>query len=385
MVSYVFLMTTSLIVSSQASFVQKSISTISAKNEINYVGDFEGFWYKVGGQVYLLDDQTIFIVGFSYSGGGPAAYFWVGTQGSPGHTVESTTAFLAYPFHGRHFQYSEYPGPSIPRTENMNITLTLPPHITTSMVRWLSVWCKPFRANFGQIIFPSVAVVNIDHKNVGEKQDDNIHHKELGEKQDDKNRTESRSDEATEIILNEYVFEAPPVTEAVSEKMKEMKARQGKSFPDKSDKERMSVTEDDTKVESSDKERMDVTEDDTKVESSHKERMDVTEDDKKVKSSDKERMDVNDDDTKVESSDKERVDVTEDDKIVESSDKEVTDDEPKAEPNDKDVIHNEIKLKPIDDMKTYEKHSGQEKEKTDSSSITILPSMFLFIIVVLII
>merc|ERR1712179_411545 len=204
-------------------------------------------------------------------------------------------------------------------------------------------------------IFPSVAVVNIDHKIVGEKQDD-------------KNRTESRSDEATEIILNEYVFEAPPVTEAVSEKMKEMKARQGKSFPDKSDKERMSVTEDDTKVESS-----------------HKERMDVTEDDKKVESSDKERMDVTEDDKKVKSSDKERVDVTEDDKIVESSDKEVTDDEPKAEPNDKDVIHNEIKLKPIDDMKTYEKHSGQEKEKTDSSSITILPSMFLFIIVVLII
>merc|ERR1719430_1136402 len=159
----------------------------------------------------------------------------------------------------------------------MNITLTLPPHITTSMVRWLSVWCKPFRANFGQIIFPSVAVVNIDHKEVGEKQDDNIDHKEVGEKQDDNidhkelgekqndnNRTESRSDitveEATEMILNEYVFEAPPVTEAVSEKMKEMKARQGKSFPDKSDKERMGVTEDDTKVESSDRERMDVAE-----------------------------------------------------------------------------------------------------------------------------
>merc|ERR1719315_804688 len=292
-----FLMS-SLLVSSQASFVQKSISTISAKNEITYVGDFEGFWYKVGGQVYLLDDQTIFIVDFSYSGGGPAAYFWVGTQGSPGHTVESTTAFLAYPFHGRHFQYSEYPGPSIPRVENMNITLTLPPHVTTSMVRWLSVWCKPFRANFGQIIFPSVAVVNIDHKEVGEKQDDNIDrkevgekqddnidhkevgekqddnidHKELGEKQNDNNRTESRSDvpveEATEIILNKNVFEAPPVTEAVSEKMKEMKARQGKSFPDKSDQERMGVTEDVTKVEArqgksfpdkSDQERMGVT------------------------------------------------------------------------------------------------------------------------------
>merc|ERR1719315_426565 len=357
MVSHMFLMS-SLLVSSQASFVQKSISTISAKNEITYVGDFEGFWYKVGGQVYLLDDQTIFIVDFSYSGGGPAAYFWVGTQGSPGHTVESTTAFLAYPFHGRHFQYSEYPGPSIPRVENMNITLTLPPHITTSMVRWLSVWCKPFRANFGQIIFPSVAVVNIDHKEVGEKQDDNIDHKEVGEKQDDNidhkelgeqndnnNRTESRSDvpveEATEIILNKNVFEAPPVTEAVSEKMKEMKARQGKSFPDKYEKERMGVTEDVTKVESSDKERTDVTEDDTKVESSDKERMDVTEDDRKVESSDNERMDVTEDDIKVES-------------IV----KEVTDDEPKAEPNDKDVIHNDIKLEPINDLKTYEKHSG---------------------------
>merc|ERR1719430_2551239 len=208
----------------------------------------------------------------------------------------------------------------------MNITLTLPPHITTSMVRWLSVWCKPFRANFGQIIFPSVAVVTIDHKEVGEKQDDNIDHKELGEKQNDNNRTESRSDitveEATEMILNKNVFEAPPVTEAVSEKMKEMKARQGKSFPDKSDKERMGVTEDVTKVESSDKERMDVTDDDTKVESSDKERMDVTEEDTKVESSDNERMGVTEDDTKVESSDNERMGVTEDDTKVESSDNE---------------------------------------------------------------
>merc|ERR1719153_2214533 len=130
-----------------------------------------------------------------------------------------------------------------------------------------------------------------------------------------------------------------------------MKARQGKSFPDESDMEQVGVTEDVTKVESSDKERMDVTEDDTKVESSDKERMDVTEDDTKVV----------------------------------SSDKEVTDDEPKAEPNDKDVVHNDIKLEPIDDLETYEKHSGQDREKTDSSSITILPSMFLFIIVVLII
>merc|ERR1719435_802884 len=109
--------------------------------------------------------------------------------------------------------------------------------------------------------------------------------------------------------------------------------------------------------------------------------MDVPEDDTKVESSDNERMGVTED-TKVESSDKERMDVTENDKKVESIVKEVTDDEPKAEPNDKDVIHNHIKLEPIDDLKTYEKHSGQDREKTDSSSITILPSMLLFIIVV---
>lgn len=285
---------------------------------MTYVGDFQGFWYKVDGHVYLLDEQTIFIVDFSYSGGGPAAYFWVGTDGSPGHTDESTTAFLAYPFHGRHFRYHDYPGPSIPRLENMNITLTLPSHITTSMVRWLSVWCKPFRANFGQIIFPSVAVI----EDLNSSADDNIDHQELGEKQDDNNRTKSQSDkpveEATEIVLNENVFEAPSITEAMSEKMKEMKAREGKSFSDESYEERMDVNKHDTKVE--------------------------------------------------------------------FGDNDVTDDDAKVEAHDKDVVDKGIKLEPsTDDLEANEKRTGQYREKTDSSCVTILPSMFLFIFVVLII
>ena len=318
MVNSVFLSVFSLAVSSQASFVQKSAATSSAENDMTYVGDFQGFWYNVGGQVHLLDDHTIFIIGFSYTGGGPAAYFWVGTQGSPGHNNESTTAFLAYPFHGQHFRYHDYPGPSIPRMENMNITLTLPPHITTSMVRWLSVWCKPFRANFGQIIFPPVVI-----KDMNTSTADSIEHQVSSEEQGD-NMTKIKMDvsleETKKIISKENVSEPSAVTEAAYKKVEEMKERQGKSFSNQ--------------VFSSDKEHIDITENDTKEELNVK--------DIKVKDS-------------------------------------------KMEPNDKDVEDNDTKIEAFDDLVVDENRTGHDKKESDSSCITILPSMFLFIFVVFII
>ena len=40
-----------------------------------------------------------------------------------------------------------------------DITLTLPQDVKTTELKWLSVWCRAFRVNFGDIFFPSNLVL----------------------------------------------------------------------------------------------------------------------------------------------------------------------------------------------------------------------------------
>jgi len=117
------------------------------------LGEIHGFHYKVGGIVYALNDSSLYIKNFNYSGGGPDAFFWVGIDGTPDQTNDSTTAILAYPFEGKHYQYQDKSAPILEMVENTDVTLVLPPHIAVDDIAWLSVWCRAFRANFGQLIF----------------------------------------------------------------------------------------------------------------------------------------------------------------------------------------------------------------------------------------
>merc|ERR1712202_84381 len=47
---------------------------------------------------------------------------------------------------------------------NEDIRLTLPPHGKVKDLRWLSVWCRAFNANFGELMFPDNYNGDVDVK-----------------------------------------------------------------------------------------------------------------------------------------------------------------------------------------------------------------------------
>ncbi len=91
---------------------------------------------------------------FKYDGSGPDAFFWVGTLGNEpnenGHIVP-------YPYTGRFFHYLDPDAPVLRSFFGEDIELTLPPEIMADQIRWISVWCRRFAVNFGDLILPKTS------------------------------------------------------------------------------------------------------------------------------------------------------------------------------------------------------------------------------------
>ena len=82
---------------------------------------------------------------FAYNGRGPDAYFWVNE--GPRATRDGTIV----PHPG-----GELPASPLEEFSGSNeVVLTLPNDMKTSQVGNLSVWCKRFSINFGDIVIPS--------------------------------------------------------------------------------------------------------------------------------------------------------------------------------------------------------------------------------------
>ena len=93
------------------------------------IGELETFQHGVSGEVFVLDEQTLVVKNFNYDGAGPDAFFLVGTEGTPDKTDESTTAILAHPFQGIHYQYRDQEAPILEAALNTQVVLTLPPNM----------------------------------------------------------------------------------------------------------------------------------------------------------------------------------------------------------------------------------------------------------------
>merc|ERR1719347_1446987 len=93
---------------------------------------------------------------FNYDGAGPDAFFWVGTEGSPTDVKdESKTAILAHPYQGVHYEYRNEDAPVFKASSQEAITLFLPDTMKVSDLRWISVWCRQFSVDFGNLMFPA--------------------------------------------------------------------------------------------------------------------------------------------------------------------------------------------------------------------------------------
>jgi len=95
--------------------------------KLTKVADITTKAHGVAGTLYAKDAKHLVIKGFTYDGAGPDAFFWVGTDGSPGR---HGAVVLPYPFTGKFYEYED---PDTPKLEpgtsydgSVDIELTFP-------------------------------------------------------------------------------------------------------------------------------------------------------------------------------------------------------------------------------------------------------------------
>ncbi len=119
------------------------VSLGSGANQL--VGELSRLQHGVGGKVYIVDDDTLLIKDFTYDGRGPDAFFYVGKEGS--RPSEQYGVIVPYPSSSdRNTTLHEFNGE--------DVTLKLPAVYKTSELRWLSVWCRKYSVDFGNVYFP---------------------------------------------------------------------------------------------------------------------------------------------------------------------------------------------------------------------------------------
>ena len=129
------------------------------------IGQLSNNLHDIGGTVYALGNNKIFIKDFTYDGTGPDAFFFVGESGTPSRNG----IIVPYPDNGKCYDYRDKSAPLLTRAFTGNdVTLTLPCSLDVTKVKWLSVWCRAFSMDFGSIIFPNNLTVDEDKTPIAE-------------------------------------------------------------------------------------------------------------------------------------------------------------------------------------------------------------------------
>ena len=135
-----------------AAIAALNVDGLAINNPV-FVGEFTNIIHGIKGKVYIIDEQTLLIRGFEYDGQGPDAFFLAGTSG---RRPSAKGTILPYPSNGRFYSYGDK---SVPLLENEfkgdeQIELKLPKGMKTTDLKWLSVWCRLFNMDFGNVVFP---------------------------------------------------------------------------------------------------------------------------------------------------------------------------------------------------------------------------------------
>ena len=115
-----------------------SASAYAAYPRAGYEAELNTFFHNVSGTVIIVDENTILVEHFNYDGGGPAVYFYLGTE-------DSSSAF----FGGISI------GPLLtgtPRTDDTLVVHLADPN-TLDGYNAISVWCEDVNVNFGSGTF----------------------------------------------------------------------------------------------------------------------------------------------------------------------------------------------------------------------------------------
>lgn len=121
-------------------------SVANGKYKGTYIGQFSTLHHAVGGHVYAIDNITMYIEGFNYDGEAPDAFFFAGNN-----TPEpSNRGFIIPNERGN----TEVLGPY----RNKNMVLKFPKtkkgQRSLNDVQWVSIWCRQFAIDFGNVKIP---------------------------------------------------------------------------------------------------------------------------------------------------------------------------------------------------------------------------------------
>ncbi|XP_039760676.1 protein Skeletor, isoforms B/C isoform X2 [Pararge aegeria] len=122
--------------------------TASRRTEPNFgrtIGRLTQYAHGIRGTVYAVDESTVFVRGFAYDGTAPDAFFWVGDTQQP--SPEGT--LVPYPE-----DYTTRDPPVLTAHTNSDILLRLPGGKRLRDIKWISVWCRRFTVNFGEVSIP---------------------------------------------------------------------------------------------------------------------------------------------------------------------------------------------------------------------------------------
>ncbi|XP_033098906.1 protein Skeletor, isoforms B/C-like [Anneissia japonica] len=106
------------------------------------IGVFSTLAHQVTGTVYAINSTSLWIRGFNYDGAGPDAFFWAGST-----TIPSSAGEIIPDENGSVDKLGAY--------TNANLIINLPTGRVITDFKWISVWCRRFAANFGQVLIAS--------------------------------------------------------------------------------------------------------------------------------------------------------------------------------------------------------------------------------------
>jgi len=111
-----------------------------------YVGKLSTLHHLVTGDVYAVDNITVYIEGFTYDGEAPDAFFFAGNR----EATPSSRGFIIPNERGR----SEVLGPYRNKNLVLRFPITKKGQRSLNDVQWISVWCRQFAIDFGHVPIP---------------------------------------------------------------------------------------------------------------------------------------------------------------------------------------------------------------------------------------